>query len=118
MMRDVILSTPSYDPDGYLSLHVEETTRGLQDWERRATVIPTLDGGVVVDNLGVFDAGRVIDLTVFVDDDIAGLLSIIGKAYPLLQLATEEGLFSVVPMNLGRIGNVLTVRLQVKERLA
>lgn len=118
MIFQAILSTPVFDPDGFLTLDLEPENTGIYDFTRRASIVPTLDGGAAVDNMGVFDATKVITLTTRLDDETAVLLAALCRTYERLTLATEGGLFSVVPMQYGRTAGVVSVQLHVIERLA
>jgi hypothetical protein len=118
MLFHAILSTPVFDMDGFLPLDFEPDTTGIFDFTRRAAIVPTLDGGAVVDNMGVFDATNIVTLTTRVDDETAVLLAALCRVYERLTLSTEEGVFSVVPMRYGRTAAVVTLQLHVVERLA
>lgn len=117
MLHHGILSTKTYDPDGWLEIEFEEQTAGIYDFMRQATIVKTLDGGVFVDSMGVLDPGRVLTVTTRVDDPTADLLADLCRAYERLNLATENGLYSVCPMQFGRTPSVILMQLHIIRRL-
>lgn len=119
MFDSVTLSTLTYDPDGYIDLALDVESRGLEDYERRAVVVPTLDGGVALDNMGVFDGARTFDLTVKVEsDEEAEQLKTLCRVYPQLNMSHIHGFYRVVPMQYARVISTVTMRFQVLARLA
>lgn len=117
MIRHAIISSPTYDPQGYLEILLDDQTSGLYTFQRRGTAVETLDGGIYIDDMGKFDAGRALSIATQVDDETAKLLYDLCSSYPLLNLSTEEGLFSVWPQGFGFKGPIALQQLVIVKRL-
>jgi len=92
-----ILSTPTFDPLGYVALDVRPQSIG-GDRRRRVNRIATLDGGVVFTEGGYTHADRTITLTwavrsVAEEAAVARLLEL----YPRLRLAMDRAVYLVAP---------------------
>jgi hypothetical protein len=112
----VVLSTLTYDPQGYIELHLDPRSE-LLPRERRVTRVETLDGGVQLDDNGMTHGDRTFRLVVAVNKAQWQQLTALHDNYSLLHCATEEGLFLVAPQRLvhqaGRA--YLTVLVKAKE---
>lgn len=100
----IALSTPIYDLDGArifkrsrLDLrYLNESQR----WTRRASRVPTLDGGVSVYDTGYAPADRSMTLRVpGASQDIIDYLSYLSRNYPLIIISTRESVFMGIPFD-------------------
>lgn len=98
------LSTPIYDLDGaryfkrgQLDLrYLNESQR----WTRRATRVPTLDGGAAVYDTGYAPADRTMTIRVpGASQDIIDYLSYLARNYPLIIISTRESVFTGIPFD-------------------
>lgn len=114
----VTISTFTIDPQGFLALTLTNDT-GLRDVGRRVTIVPTLDGSVSVDDGGSTPADRAFALQVRPRDRLeAEQIQYLTQAYPLLQLATREGCFQVVPLSATFSDVSCTWNLRIVAKLA
>lgn len=91
------LSTPTFDPDGYIELMVSNDT-APSEVRRRVNRIATLDGGAAVNDFGFTDADRTITLrwpysSAAQEQDVDRLVQL----YSRLQVSTPAGLFLAAP---------------------
>jgi len=114
----ISITSVSYDPIGYV---VFEQSAQDSDSEisRRTSVTSTLDGGVTIFDGGFTDSGRVLQITdrsptLARRQAVERLL----KLYPLVNVANDEGVFLASPNSIRFSGDQLTIRLNVKEKLA
>lgn len=93
----VFLSTPTFDPTGFVELEVLATSK-LGETRRRVNRIATLDGGAVVNDFGHTEADRTISLVwsqaaASIEANIVRLV----QSYQTLQVATRDGIFLAAP---------------------
>ena len=91
------ISTPTFDPDGFVELTVrDDTTAG--EVRRRTNRVATLDGGCVINDFGYTDADRTINLRwAFVDKATEETIDRLVQIYDRLQVATRAGVFLAAP---------------------
>ena len=99
-MPDVILSTKTFDLDGYLEITLEGSREVLIERTRRASVTPTLDGGVAVQDGGFSHGDRAIDVRVMPTRNDLDTLKYIIENYSQINCAMREGFFTAVPQRL------------------
>jgi len=114
--RIVTVSTPSFDPDSGLRLQLLDDGN-LADLSRRATVTPTLDGGIVVDNMGVFDSDRSVVLRSRIDLTERTRIQNLHRNHALLYLSTDQGFFAAVSLTLSFPSDEVAWDLQITARL-
>lgn len=118
MSLTVNISTIAYDPLGYASLTLAHDN-GFLDAGRRVNVVPTLDGGVAVDDAGATEADKTFALAVKPRNRAeAEQIQYLTTSYPQLKLAMRGGLFQVVPLSVAFTGVECTWNLRVVARLA
>ena len=99
-MPDVVLSAKTYDPDAYLAIDLTGDREALIERTRRATVTPTLDGGVVANDGGFSHGDRQWDVRFQPSRAELETLKYLIETYSQLDCVTKEGLFTVVPQKL------------------
>jgi hypothetical protein len=114
----VTVSTLTFDLLGYVSL-VLLNDNGFLDVGRRVSIVPTLDGGVAVDDGGATDKDRVLALSVKPKDRLeAEQLQYLTLFHPRLRLGMQSGCFQVVPLSVSFTDIQATWNLRVIEKLA
>lgn len=95
--RLITLSTLTYDPQGYVEVPLSHsTTDSLYDRSRRATVIPTLDGGAVHDDMGYSASDRKWTVrTPIVHPDMTAKLRYLHDNYSQVRASTTDGVYRV-----------------------
>ena len=112
------LSTPTYDPLGFVEI---KTIAGQEPGEltRRLTRSATLDGGAVVSDFGFSDGDRTIDVrwspVSAADEANIGRLF---ESYAQVQIATPDGVFLAAPESYRRGAAESSLRLLVIEKLS
>lgn len=91
------LTTPTYDLDGVVALRLSALPEP-DGQRRRVNRIATLDGGVAINDFGFADADRTLLLR-WVPTGQAQHAEIerLVQTYPLLQVATQAGVFLAAP---------------------
>lgn len=113
-----IISTPTFDPDGFVELTVRnDTTAG--EVRRRSNRVATLDGGAVINDFGYTDSDRTITLRwAFVDAATEVEVDRLVRTYDRLQVATRAGVFLAAPEVYIPGINESTLRLLVLSKLS
>lgn len=110
--------SPSYDPLGFLSLTLADDI-GFLNVGRRVNVIPTLDGGVVVDDGGATDKDRTFSLASRLKSRLdAEQIKYMTLNHPQLNVSLRDGCFRTVPLSVEFSDISCTWTLRVIERLA
>ena len=112
------ISTPTFDPDGFIELLVRnDTTAG--EVRRRTSRVATLDGGAVINDFGYTEADRTITLRwQFSSKDIEADVDRLVRLYDRLQVATSQGVFLAAPEVYIPGVNESTLRLLVLSKLS
>jgi len=112
------LSTPAYDFDGVVTLRLSALPQpdGVR---RRVNRIATLDGGVAVNDFGFADADRTLLLR-WAPTGQAQHAEIdrLVQTYPLLQVATRDGVFLAAPETYVQGTEESSLRLLVTQKLS
>lgn len=116
LSRIVTVSTPTFDPDAGVRLQLLDDG-SLADLSRRATVTPTLDGGVVVDDMGVFASDRELVLRARVTEAERTQIQNLHTNNPVLHVSTDQGFFAVVSLTVTFSSGEVTWDLRVTARL-
>jgi len=112
-MPDIILASKTYDPAGYLELDLDSDREGIAARERRTTVTPTLDGGVVAEDVGMSHGDRRWTLKARLSATEAVTLKHLHDAYAQLNITTKEGIFTCAPQRLSFAGSLAQLQLLV-----
>jgi hypothetical protein len=99
-MPDVILSTKTYDLDGFLEITLEGSREALLERTRRAVVTPTLDGGVAVQDGGFTHGDRTIDVRMQPTRTELTTLTYLIETYSQLNCSLRDGFYTAVPQRL------------------
>jgi len=101
--RFITLVTPAFDLLGELRVKIEQPD-SLYQHEHRAEILPTLDGGVVADDVGAFDADRRWGLSIILEGgreaEILERLVYYHDNYLELYLSTVLGFFRVAVLSM------------------
>jgi hypothetical protein len=112
----ISFSAPEYNPIGALIIHREP--EDLFAAQRRATVTPTLDGGVSVYDTGYSVADRTIRLRLKKPTLMQiGALSYLIQLYPRLIISTRAGCYRGLA-EYQVTGDTLTVQIRLTEELS
>jgi len=99
-MLDVILSTKSFDVDGYVEISLEGSREAIIERTRRTSVVATLDGGVAVDDGGFSHGDRTLDVRVMPSRADLDILTYLVENYAQINCAMRDGFYTVVPQRL------------------
>jgi hypothetical protein len=113
-----VLSTPTFDPAGYIEIDVADA-QAPSDIKRRVNRTPTLDGGAAINDFGFSDADRTIELrwqnlSRSTDDAVSSMV----QSYQLLQVSTRDGVFLAAPELYAPRNDESSLRLLVIEKLS
>jgi len=93
----VILSTPTFDPLGVVTLDCSADT-SLGEHRRRMNRVATLDGGAVFNDFGYSEADRTIKLTWLVTSaEQEAAIERLVILYAQLHVSTRRGFFLAAP---------------------
>ncbi len=114
----IVLSTPTFDPDGVIELQALDSTVG-SPVRRRMNRVPTIDGGAVFNDFGVSDADLTINISWpatsrSTDEAVSRLVSL----YASLIVATRDGVFLAAPDVFTPGADESSLTLLVAERLS
>jgi hypothetical protein len=112
------ISTQTYDLDGARIFRNPEDLKNRRG-ERRVSRTGTLDGGVVITDLGFADGDR----TILVNEPNASLASVdfaryLVEHYSLVNVMTEDGAYSAVPSAYDVSNGELSLTMLVSEKLS
>jgi hypothetical protein len=99
-MPDLILSTKTYDLDGFLEITLDGSREALIERTRRAVVTQTLDGGVVVDDGGFTHGDRTIDVRMMPTREDLDVLKYLVETYAQINCSMRDGFYTAVPQRL------------------
>ena len=114
----IVLSTPTFDPDGYIELQATDDFN-VGPTRRRMNRIATIDGGAVFNDFGVSEADRTIDVTWAATSAAtdAAVLRLV-QTYAQIIVATPGGVFLAAPDTFTPGATESTLTLQVAEKLS
>jgi hypothetical protein len=107
------LAAVNFDPIGFVQLRVlDSTTIGASG--RRVNRVPTLDGGVAVNDQGFSEGDRTIELRwqpadAALEDNVRRMVEV----YPTVHVATRAGVFLAIPETYEPGAEESTLRLLV-----
>lgn len=99
-MKLVSFSVPTYDLDGTIQLEVPASQEGVGNRSRRISVVETLDGGVAVTSNGAGQLGTNITYKFQPTAAQAATLRHLIETYDILEMANEDGFYTVAPISL------------------
>jgi hypothetical protein len=114
----VVLSTPTFDPDGRVELP-RGAASDTSSITRRVTRIATLDGSAVLPDYGYSDADRTLEIeSVGLSRNEYTALARLVKLYPMLVLSCADGIFYGAPQKIKTSRDKTKFTFLVKEALA
>lgn len=113
----ISISTPTFDLDGHVLIKTKpEATTG--ELRRRVSRVPTLDGGVAINDRGFSDGDRDIVVTWYtVSQEHNDLVARLVRLYPLLNVSMRDGFYVAVPESFSPGVKESTLTLLVKSKL-
>ncbi len=113
----IALSTITFSLTGHLILQ-ESSASIFSDLSRRVSKTATLDGGVLLTDLGYSEGDREFKLELLTEDSTSILaLKRLVEAYSLLYLSCKEGVYKGVIANLKYDTYPVTFNFSIKDRL-
>jgi hypothetical protein len=113
-----VLSTPTFDPDGYVELQVRNTTTPGET-RRRVNRIATLDGGVVINDFGYAEADRTLQIAWPASSRATEqAVDRLVQLHDRVQVSTRAGVFLAAPESYTPGAEESTLRLLVIEKLS
>ncbi len=113
----VHFSVSTYDLEGSIELAILPGQEGIGHRSRRSSVVETLDGGASLSDNGPSILGSQLTLKLVVSTDQARTLRHLIETYPVIEMVTEDGFFTVAPSSLAFSSGVATfvVSILTKE---
>jgi hypothetical protein len=113
----VSITTPTFDLSGHVIIQTKpDVTTG--EMRRRVNRVPTLDGGVAINDRGFSDGDRDILLTWYtVSQEHSDLVARLVRLYPLLNVSMRDGVYIAVPESFVPGVKESTLNLLVKSKL-
>jgi len=118
MIMQVIVSAPTFDPNGVEKINPLGTSE-MSGISRRVNRVATLDGGAVANDAGHWAADRTFRLRWRITGrtQIENLRRMV-KIYPRLTVSTQDGVFSAAPESINNEGGAGDLVLLVMEQLS
>jgi hypothetical protein len=112
------ISSPTFDPAGYVEIPVTNDTK-VGTLARRVNRIATLDGAATYNDAGYTDADRTIELvwnsnSKTIEDAVDRLIQL----YSIVTLSTRRGVFRALLENYSPGASESTLRLLVLSKLS
>lgn len=98
-LQRAVLSTKTYDVQGFIELSLTPDT-DLITRQRRVSSVPTLDGGVAVQDGGFAHGDRSFTLQADITADTLEILKHLHDTYAQLNLAIADGFYTTAPQRL------------------
>lgn len=108
-MKTVSFSVSTYDTDGSIDLVLEPGQDGIGNRRRRVSVVETLDGGVAISDNGGGSLGMNITFKARVTTEQAATLRHLVETYPILEMSSEDGFYTVAPSSLSFTASLATI---------
>jgi len=116
-MNNIILSAPAADVNGTVKFKYAGRETDLYSLSRRVTRIATLDGGVVLNDLGFTHGDRTFNISAALTPDQQDSVNRLLRIYPTLMISVQEGLFlGAIEIN-NVTGNVSVLQILIQEKL-
>lgn len=115
----ISISSKTYDINGNEYFNKIASNTNFGNLTRRVNRTKTLDGSSVINDKGYTDADRTFD--VYITDpseDVVDNIRRMFKAYPLMIVATREGVFEVAPNALDDDRDELHIQFLVNQLLS
>lgn len=113
----ISLSSVTFDLDGSVVLHNTDRS-DLTNTERRVTRTATLDGGVVLADMGYVDGDRTLRVSVRNPSlELEGQTAYLQRTYPLVIMTCREGGFLGTIATMQHRRGELSIDFLVKEKL-
>jgi hypothetical protein len=113
-----VLSAIAADPLGVVELEIDFSGSDFNSLSRRISRTATLDGGVVLTDLGYSDGDRTVLLATPPDAEALAGLQYLLRNYGLVNVALPDGFYQTGLANLQANGENLAVSLLLKQRLS
>ena len=113
----VVLTTPTFDPDGRVVITESGNSR-LGDVSRRVMRTATLDGGAVLSDFGYSDADRTIVVVANMAVGVRLRLQRLMRLYNNLVLTSHEGIFTGTLSSISVVNGKTKIKYLVLERIA
>lgn len=112
------LSSTTFDPDGYIELHVAND-QTIGETRRRVNRVTTLDGGVAVNDFGFSQGDRTIDLSWMpTSEEVEENVRRMVELYQEVIVSMRGGVFRAAPESYQPGASESVLRLLVLERVS
>lgn len=113
----IVLSTPTFDIDGFVVLH-EDGNTDTDARTRRVSRTATLDGGVVLTDSGFSHGDRTFNISVAgVTKALYDSLAHLQENYPEIIIATAEGMFTGAIQSLSQSRGTMRVSILINDKI-
>ena len=115
-MSVIVIAAPSADAEGSCTFKYNALSE-VGSLVRRVSRVATLDGGVVINDLGFTHGDRTFSVRAALTKAMTDKLNRILRLYPTVTIAVEEGVFLGAIQSNSITGNVSNLTILIKEKL-